>query len=103
MNSKKERRDIEILEIKEEGQISPEEFEKQFHNLLNLVEIPLVNNEVECFWQDIKSDEDLCIIAEIAIRLLNMPCPEATVELLFSHLKYLFRLRNSLTSPINNT
>lgn len=94
---------LNYLFSKEKGQISPEEFEKQFQNHLNMVEIPLVNNEFEYFWQDMRSDEDLCIIVEIAIWLLNIPCSEAAIELLFSHLKYLFGLRNTLTSPIDNT
>lgn len=41
------------------------------------------------------SNDDLGLIAQIAIRLLSIPCSEAAVERMFSHLKYLYGANNS--------
>lgn len=46
------------------------------------------------FWNLLRKDPNMNLLAEIAIRFLNMPCSEAAVERLFSHLKYLFGKKN---------
>lgn len=57
--------------------------------------MPLINNKVENFCLEMTNNDDLGLIAQIAIRLLSIPCSEAAVERMFSHLKYLYRASNS--------
>lgn len=50
------------------------------------------------FWENMRKNSEIDRLTELAIRLLNMPCREAAVERLFSHLKYLFGKKNYQTS-----
>ena len=45
-------------------------------------------------WEMYRKDEKMSLLAEIAIRIINMPCSEIPVERLFSHLKYLYGSKN---------
>lgn len=107
-NLDKEKKDFEITQIKsylnyyfgsrflteEENELNTELFERQFDFLINMIEIPDLGNIYE-FWTLMRTDPDLSLISEIALRLLSMPCSEAAVERLFSHMKYLFGNRNT--------
>ena len=107
-NLDKEKMDFEISQIKsyfdyyfgsrflteEENELTIDLFERQFNFLINMIEIPDLGNIYE-FWNQMRSDPDLSLISEIALRLLSMPCSEAAVERLFSNMKYLFGIRNT--------
>ena len=55
------------------------------------------------YWETLRGDQETARLAEIAIRILQMPCSEASVERLFSHLKYLFGKKNyNLSDDILN-
>lgn len=88
-----------FLNSEEENDMKIEIFERRFQYLLGFVDIPLINNDLDNFWLEMTNDNDLGLIAQIAIRLLIMPCSEATVERMFSHLKYLYGPRNQDSSP----
>lgn len=78
----------------DEKHINMDLFEQQFELLLNMVEIPLLDDNPIAFWEQMRSDHDLYVIAELAVRLLSMPCSEAAVERLFSNMKYLYGQKN---------
>ncbi|KAK8878565.1 hypothetical protein M9Y10_005345 [Tritrichomonas musculus] len=46
------------------------------------------------FWNNLRQVSGMNRLAELAIRILNMPCSEAAVERLFSHLKFVFGKKN---------
>lgn len=46
------------------------------------------------YWNRLRLVPEMSRLAEIAIRIINMPCSEAAVERLFSHLKYLYGKKN---------
>ena len=81
----------------EENEKNNEIYERQFNFLVSMIEIPDLNDIYE-FWYNMRSDDDLSMMSEIALGLLSMPCSEAAVERLFSHLKYLFGNRNTESS-----
>ena len=53
---------------------------------------------IENFWNRKRHDPNMSRLAEISIRIINMPCSEAAVERFFSHLKYVFGKKNLNTS-----
>lgn len=73
-----------------------DELNSQFENYINYQEIE--EDDSENYWKYKRLDPSMSRLAEIAIRIINMPCTEAAVERFFSHLKYVFGKKNYNTS-----
>ena len=73
-------------------QFSEEVLEEQINFYINCQNFPY--SDQFDLWEFYLSDEKMSALAEIAIRIISMPCSELPVERMFSHMKYLFGSKN---------
>lgn len=66
--------------------------QQQIYNFIDSPNLP--TSDSLRLWEMYRKDEKMCLLAEMAIRIINMPCSEIPVERLFSHIKYLYGSKN---------
>ncbi|KAK8887877.1 hypothetical protein M9Y10_038936 [Tritrichomonas musculus] len=66
--------------------------EVQINNYINYSISPSIDPFQ--LWNEWRNNVEMKELAEIAIRILHMPCSELPVERAFSHMKYLFGSKN---------